>query len=295
MKNQSIKNTVRFLFVAVILCLLSFQALGDEVLNNSSIIDLQKIGLSEATIIQKINTSKCNFDTSVSGLKQLKAANVPDNVIQTMMSGGATSVPATGASVVAVSDVKPLITGDVNNPNASHELGIWLCQIDGGKTRMTEMEPAMFGAMKTGSGWGLGWGGSMHTRVALNGPKATLQLTERKPVFYIYFGESTLNGATSPSEFTLVKTEVKKDHDVESRMIVTGKINAYSGSSMGFDEKAVIAFDFEKIAKGAYKVTPKADLADGEYCFCQGSFAGVAAGGAAGKVYDFGVAGAASK
>jgi len=291
MKNQMIKNTVLFLCAIAITCLLSFQAFGDEVLNNSSIIDLQKIGLSESTIIQKINTSKCNFDTSVSGLKQLKAANVSDNIIQAMMSGGVTSGSSVGTTVATVSDAKPLILGDVNNPMATHEVGIWLAQMDGGKTKMTEMEPAMFNAMKTGSGWGLGWGGSMHTRVALTGPKAKLQLTDRKPVFYIYFGESTLNGATSPSEFTLVKTEVKKDHDVESRMIITGKINAYSGSSIGFDEKAIVAFDFDKVAKGTYKVTPKADLADGEYCFCQGSFAA----GAASKVYDFGVAGPAAK
>lgn len=286
MKNTFISKAALCVFTVVIGCLVAFQAMAEEVLNNSSIIELQKIGLSEGTIVQKIKNSKCNFDTSIGALKQLKSANVSDAIIQAMMTAPAGS-SATMNVAAAPAGEQSLAGGDANDPMASHELGIWLFQKENGKNKMTELEPAMFNQMKTGSGWGLGWGGSMHMRVALNGPKAKMQLSERKPVFYFYFGESTLNGATSPAEFTLVKAEIKKDHDVETRMLITGKVNAYSGTSMGFDPKFVIAFDFDKVAKGTYKVIPKDDLPDGEYCFCQGSFAA----GAVGKVFDFGVSG----
>ena len=44
----------------------------DETLTNASVIELQNLSLGDAVLIEKIKTSKCNFDTSITGLKQLK-------------------------------------------------------------------------------------------------------------------------------------------------------------------------------------------------------------------------------
>src|SRR5664280_3396757 len=57
-----------------------------EILTNASITELKSMGLSDGPIITKIKISKCNFDTSVAALKQLKDAQVSDEIIQAMMS-----------------------------------------------------------------------------------------------------------------------------------------------------------------------------------------------------------------
>ena len=57
-----------------------------EILTNADMIELTKLGLSEATIIEKIRHSQHRFDTSVDALRQLKEAQVSDAVIREMIS-----------------------------------------------------------------------------------------------------------------------------------------------------------------------------------------------------------------
>jgi len=78
-----------------------------EMLTNASIIELQGLTLGDAVIIEKIKTSKCSFDTSINGLKQLKAANLPGAVIEAMI-----------ATKAAVSD--NAISTVAGDPNSSH-------------------------------------------------------------------------------------------------------------------------------------------------------------------------------
>src|SRR5229473_5176644 len=58
---------------------------------NLDVIEMVKLGLSDDVIITKIRqayeagTDAVSFDTSVDGLKSLKAANVPDSVIKVMI------------------------------------------------------------------------------------------------------------------------------------------------------------------------------------------------------------------
>ena len=54
-------------------------------LTNKEIIDMSHLGLSEALIIQKINTSKASFDVGIPALKALKDGGVSDAVIAAMM------------------------------------------------------------------------------------------------------------------------------------------------------------------------------------------------------------------
>jgi hypothetical protein len=59
---------------------------GDqEILTNSTIIALTKAGLGSNVIIQKINSSRCNFKTSTDELIALKKAGISDEVIRMMI------------------------------------------------------------------------------------------------------------------------------------------------------------------------------------------------------------------
>jgi hypothetical protein len=57
----------------------------EEVLTNSSIIEMTKAGLGSSVIMQKINSSRCNFKTASSDLIALKKAGISDQVIRLMI------------------------------------------------------------------------------------------------------------------------------------------------------------------------------------------------------------------
>jgi hypothetical protein len=56
-----------------------------SLINNESVIELMKSGLSETIIIAKIKSSKTNFDTSADSLVKLKEDGVTDNLILAMI------------------------------------------------------------------------------------------------------------------------------------------------------------------------------------------------------------------
>jgi hypothetical protein len=56
-----------------------------ETIGNKAVVEMTKAGLSPEIILKKIAASAIEFDVSASGLIQLKAAGVDDNVITAMM------------------------------------------------------------------------------------------------------------------------------------------------------------------------------------------------------------------
>jgi hypothetical protein len=61
------------------------EARKEETLTNGSILELQKMNLGDGVIVEKIRASKCDFDVTIDGLKQLKEAKVSDAVMQAMI------------------------------------------------------------------------------------------------------------------------------------------------------------------------------------------------------------------
>jgi hypothetical protein len=60
---------------------------GDQatVLTNKDVVEMLKTGLPPDIVAAKVKSSKCNFDTSVAALNDLRAAKVPDSVILAMV------------------------------------------------------------------------------------------------------------------------------------------------------------------------------------------------------------------
>jgi len=127
---------------------------AQEVLTNNSVIGMVKAGLSEAVIIEKIRTSERKFDTSTDGLIKLKAAGVPDKVIEAMVSGGAPAAPAAGSS-----------QGD---PAIAHVSG----------TASRPLKP-VHGEMETSAAPFVG----SRQEVVLPKPRADYRMTDKQPVF----------------------------------------------------------------------------------------------------------------
>jgi hypothetical protein len=257
------KMGVRILSAAVFAFAVCMAA---ETLTNDSIVELHKLGLGDAVIVEKIKTSTCTFDTGTDALKKLKDAGISDTVIAAMISGG------------GVKSVKE--GGDPNNPLAPHATGIYLYQTVDGKPKMTLIGGSAVERMRSGGGWGVGWGGTAKSRAVLNGLSASLQLSERRPTFYFYLTEGMESMANSPSQFALCALELKKDK--QERRLVVGKYT-WGGASFGVDQKSMRPFSSEKVAEGIFKVVPDADLPPGEYAFVLPSGAGVS------RMFDFGV------
>lgn len=73
------------LITGLFVVLIAFSSVAQDVLTNQSIIALCEAKVAKSVILQKINSSKSNFDTSTSGLVLLKTAKVPDVITENML------------------------------------------------------------------------------------------------------------------------------------------------------------------------------------------------------------------
>ena len=78
-------------------------------LTNSDVLMMLKDGLPPDVVVAKINTSHCDFDTSVSALEALKAEKVPSQVILAMVSS---STPSDVMARTATQPVAPKPAGN---------------------------------------------------------------------------------------------------------------------------------------------------------------------------------------
>lgn len=256
-----------------------------EVLTNDKVITMVNAGLPHPIIINKIHASKSNFNTNTDELIRLQKAHVPAEIINAMVTAATRASAST--SLAGAGDASK---ADPNDPAAAHEAGIYLYQEKDGQRKMVQLEPSVSKQSKTGGVFTSALTGGLTKikfKAALAGNNASLQINTPKPVFYFYFevkntGLSTNTYyATSPNEFVLVRFDDKSN----SREVTVSQVNAF-GMQTGTMDKAARGFTVEKLGPGVFKVTPQADLTDGEYGFYNA--AGVGPSGGA-KIFDFGI------
>ena len=250
---------------------------------NQDVIEMTKLGLSDDVIIAKIRkayeagTDAVSFDTSVDGLKALKAANVSEPIIKVMIN------PAPPPAAI-VAGANPM-TIDPSLPPP--EVGVYWR--DEGKFLLLQ------GQMVTNTKAG-GKAGSLftyglrnqHWDATIEGPTSKNVVRDRKPVFYLYVPEGT-----DSSDYVLLKLN-KKDNRREFQV---GSFGGVSGGKSGVQKDKEIPFHAEHLGIRVYKLTLDDALKPGEYGFFMGtgisqtmtaSRGGSRSGGAAsGRVYDF--------
>jgi hypothetical protein len=268
----------------------------EEILTNETIVALSKAGLSPAIIVNKIQTSRTNFDVSITELLRLKHENVSNDVMNAMIQ------VSHGESEKAKLAANARPKADPNDPLSPHDPGIYLLKERKGQREMVQLESSVYtqsksgGFLKSAMTYGIA---KVQSKAVLAGERAKVQIDNGRPAFYFYFEvtnaglSSTANAftttTTSPNEFVLVKTDVKKN----SRELVVGQFNAFGGQSGTLDKYARV-FNYEKLGPGIYKVSPKDDLDDGEYCFFYGGSTPMAgygffSAGGGQRVFDFGI------
>lgn len=269
----------------------------DEVLTNETVTDMTKAGLSTAILVAKIRASRTDFDVSSDALIRLKQDGVDEDVIAAMIdAAGAAPAPGTRRRI-ALNRAQPAPRAISWYPPTPSESGIYFLKELGAEGQLVLVEPSIYTQSKSTGAWkqALTYGiAKVRYKTVLSGAHARLQITDRRPTFYFYFdvpnaGLSSANSAwgpaTSANEFILARLDVKKS----SRELEVGESGQYTGQKYGVATKASRDFDYERLEPGVYKVTPKADLEDGEYCFLYAGGVATSGAGAGPKLFDFGV------
>lgn len=297
LKTKSLLLLISLVLTASPIVLAQSSPQGEEVLTNESIITLTEAGLSTPLIVSKIRSSKTNFNVTTSELKRLKQARITDDVLAAMIEASSSA-----AGVVSRTGAGDAAKTDPNDPLSAHEAGIYLIQDNAGRKQMVQLEPSISSQAKSGGFFksAMTYGiAKVKSKAVLANANARMQIDQPRPVFYFYFevknsglsnsGNVYASALTSPNEFVLVKMDGKKN----SRELTVGQFNLF-GAESGTLDKYSRPFDYEKVAPGVYKVTPRIDLTDGEYGFFYGGSTPIAGFGYFGagispKIFDFGV------
>ena len=258
---------VRFLCVALVGILVVAICSGQQVvkkMSNQDVIEMVGLGLSNDVVIAKITTaSATDFDTSIEGLKSLKAAKVSDEIIRVMVNPH----PALATSTA------PVVGPATNDSGLPDEVGVYINL----KGKITEIEPEVVGwqsggVLKSFATQGITKG---HVNGKVMKPHSALQ--SPNPFEFII---RTPEG-TSATEYQLLKLD-EKDNRREFRAMTGGIIHASGGA-----EKNAIPFTPEKIAARTWRIK-LADLKKGEYGFLPPGMSSQSIS-SAGKIYSFGV------
>ena len=287
----------------------------DEILTNQAVVDMVVAKLPKDLIMDKIRSSRANFDVSATGLVWLNNAKVPKDIIKLMM--GAPQGRAATSPALSPSSPSTAVSQDIGEPVRPTEkpappapppppvrkpkalltvlpteTGIHF-RADG--VPLTMLEPNSYMGGKTSNTVGAALTGGISKaklKAVITSSEASIRISDPNVEFYFVFEHTTANlggsgqgwGAlTSPNEFTLLRLD-KKDN---RREVTTAAVGAF-GAQSGNDDKAVVPFTFTRLKPGVYRVVPKAPLPPGEYAFFPATMGGQGTAGA-GRLFDFGV------
>jgi hypothetical protein len=252
-------------------------------LTNQDIIALVSSGISEEVILTKVRATSTSgsgatsFDTSVEGLKQLKAASVPDSIIKAMIdpTPAAPTVVAVSAPTTLGPNLPPPEVGVYWKDGSNFVLlqGQALSQSKVGGRAVNVLTYGIKG---------------VHWDAFLNGNTSNNRVRELRPTFYLYVPDGS-----SAADYVLLKLNRKGDR----REFEIGTFGAWLGGRSGVDRDKELPFKSEHVGIRIYKVSLNSDLKPGEYAFFMGTgqqsavgsqMAGKGVGGAStGRVYDF--------
>ncbi len=271
--------------VALACLTLAATPLQAETLTNTDVIGLLAAGLGDEAVIAKIETSDADYTTDTSTLLALRNQGVSSAVI---------------AAMLTRANAAPELSDSSPDPLAPHYTGVYLFDDWSADKRMWKIDATASTQTKTGGilGYALTSGiASASVKAVIPGETSRTNSPVSKPVFYMYFDGANANEGSafssgfgtsiqSPNEFSLVKLNAKKGRR-EARI---GSMNI-GGMKTGVMDKDQIAFNYEQIAPGIYRVESEQPLEAGEYGFIfavsGGAGPGINAGAGGARVFGF--------
>jgi hypothetical protein len=261
---------------------------AEEIMNNASVIELLKAGLSEDLITAKIRSSKYRFDLSTKGMISLKQAGASDRLLGFLMDPAnpvetkadnaqpPAGLPGSFSTLGAASKI-PAKTGSTGGEIVPQEAGMYYSK----GAELVRMDLRTLASAKTAGRLGsvatLGIK-SVKSNAYLLGAAAKVKVNGFSPVFYFRLPEGL-----SIDEVVLVEFYPKDDR----REVEVGSKSGVVGSKQGLRMEAIRPFESQELGPRFYKIAA-AKLQKGEYLFYLiGSADSVR--GIQGKGYDFSV------
>jgi hypothetical protein len=253
--------------------------------SNQDVVGMVQLGLSDDVIVAKIRSvsatgaEAATFDTSVDGLKALKAANVSDAVIKVMIN----PAPPPALIIAAAS----AMTVDPNLPPP--EIGVYWKD---GPTFILVQGRALTQTRAGGKAGSYFTDGmrNQHWDAYIEGPTSANLVRERHPTFYFYVPDGE-----DASDYVLIKLNKKGDR----REFQIGSFGGVTGGKSGVKRDKEVAYTAQHVGIRVYSVTLLEDVKPGEYAFfmwtgqadtMSGARGGNRSGGSAsGRIYDFSV------
>jgi len=237
-------------------------------MTNADVIGLAGAGLGDDIVIAKIQAAPASaFDTSLDGLKALKAAGISSAVIKVMISPK--------AAAVAVANAPPGDPNDPESPHAPESLhapGVYALvhKADGDHmVKLSYVLPKLvtFAATKH--------------KAFLDGTHASIEFQDSNPTFYIYPAEADATGDVFIKSLVMVKLSEEK----QARGLVIGR--TYWTDKPGVDDNVKQESTTVQIKPGVYKTTLTKSLPPGEYAFYKADTKDTDGG----SYYEFGIGG----
>lgn len=256
-------SLVKFNAPIVAACLLTCAALAQQALTNDAVVKMVKGGLSDAVIVQMIQSQPGSYTVTPDSMMTLKKDGVSDQILAAMAaksssgSGGATPVqPSTTAS-----SYDDLDTGVYRKVK-----GEWV----GVSTEAVNWKTG--GVLKSIASDGIVKGDVNGHLKGGNSPTVV-----NSPLEFLIKAPDNMEA----TDFQLVHFH-DKSNQREFRTATGGVFHASGGAS-----RDAVAFDEKKIAKHTYLVTLTSVTTPGEYGFLSPGLSNSTASGSTGKAYTF--------
>jgi hypothetical protein len=242
-------------------------------MTNADVISLVSAGLSEALVAEKVRTATSTaFDISVDGLKTLKAANVPEEVLHAMLESSTSAAGYSNSDDPALMHMPGLYVQIAGHDGQAHLLMLEHTQAIGSQSNGHPLNNTGQGLARAGVPFAFAIPkGKTHVKAALNDPKSPVQIDDQNPTFYLYTTEDTqrFGGSDfSARDFTLIKLQqTNKTREVEIYSIRGGYNDFNQAPEYGIDEKARQPTVTQKLKPGIYLIKLAQPLKPGEYAF----------------------------
>ncbi len=229
-----------------------------ETLTNSSVIELAQLGLSETIISEKIRQSDCNFDTSITGLKQLKAAKISDAIIALMMNPNAktNAQPTTALKPAPATSAFMDSAGNAIPPLPDKGAYLW----DGKKLSLLiqSQVPSMGANVGRAALSAVVPFVKNKLELQLIGTNAKASFDHSQPMILVSGLGDVIPGVPSYRLLYVKQGGMRKDR----RILGTYDIGGFGSVAMVENE---IPCEIKKVSEGIYAIKPQQPLKDGEY------------------------------
>jgi hypothetical protein len=218
------------------LCVAPVWAQGPKELTNDDVVTMVKGGLSETAIVLAVQRGPARFDTTPAALVSLKEQGVPARVIEAMLGGGKeAAAPAPKGAFYKVDGAK------------------W-ARIE----QITSLEVRAVGQFASLLTNGIK---EMRMVCVFRGARAQAQFNERRPVFRV----SGL-GVSAGDIYIISLRKNPERRDVE-----VGRSGLLKKASSGFRKRDIHDVEVKRLGDDLLEITPKNDLAPGEYLLFTGN------------------------